>query len=137
MIKVLICLVVLLVLIIGIGIFMWPHFWLKENKASVSINGNALETVNLYQSPKGDLLVRYLVEGGYEDYVIRKPTKEVGLPNSGNFLLFPFCVYSKELDPPLIMSTNRIKVERDLSVNFTVDFVELTTSDDKRIRITF
>ena len=63
--------------------------------------------------------------------------KELGLPNSDNFISLLVCVYSKELSPPVVLSTNKVKIERDMGVDFRNDYVEFTSSDMKRIRIDF
>ncbi len=126
-----------LVLFIVGFILVRPHLWLKANPDAVIIDGESSSKVELYVSSLGETLLRYGDASGHEDYIIREQQRELGIPNSNNFIPLLFCVYSKEISPPVVASTNRVKIDRDISVDFQSDWVEFTSSDAKRLRLDF
>lgn len=126
----------LILLIVGF-ILVRPHLWFKANPDAVSIDGERPSDVEIYVSSRGETLLRNGGPSGHEDYIIREQQQELGIPNSDNFIPLLFCVYSKEISPPVVASTNRVKIERDMAVDFQPDWVEFTTSDTKRIRLNF
>lgn len=126
----------LILLVVGF-ILVRPHLWFKANPDAASIDGEKRSDVEIYVSSRGETLLRSGDPSGYEDYIIREHQQELGIPNSNNFIPLLFCVYSKEISPPIVPSTNRVKVGRDISVDFQPDWVEFTTSDAKRLRLDF
>lgn len=135
MIMVIIGIVLLVVMLIAF-LYVRPHLWYRGNSAAVSIEGVESMNSEIYHSPNGEILLRYAKPQSYEDYIVRRESKELGLAGSG-FIPLMVCVYSKELIPPVVLSTNRVKIERDISVDFQRDWVEFTTSDAKRLRLEF
>jgi len=126
----------LILLIFGF-ILVRPYLWFRVSPEAASIDGEKPSDVEIYVSSSGETLLRNGGPGGYEDYIIRKQQQELGIPNSNNFIPLLFCVFSKEISPPIVASTNRVKIERDISVDFQPDWVEFTTSAGKRLRIDF
>lgn len=125
--------VVFVLLVILLTIYIWPHIWFQANGEAVDYKGETLGDTRLYLSQEKQILFR----ANGEDYLIQKERKEMGIPNSGNFISLPFCLYSKELDPPAVATTNRAKIERDINVVFQADSVEFTVSNGTRVKIDF
>jgi hypothetical protein len=126
----------LILLLIGF-IYLKPYLWLRANSGVVSIDGVNPTSFEVYHSPRGEILLRNPTPYGYEDYIISKERKELGIPNNGNFISLLFCVFSKEISPPVVASTNQEKIGREMAVDFQRDWVEFTTTDGKRLKIDF
>ncbi len=75
----------LILLLVGF-IFVRPHLWFRASSEAVSINGAIPSDVEIYISPRGEILLRNGGPQGHEEYIIRVERHELGIPNSGNFI---------------------------------------------------
>lgn len=125
--------VVITLLMVGYA-FVRPHLWFQVESNALTANGEGFYGAGSFVSSKGDVLI---VTPENDHYLVRKEQREVGIPNSSNFVRLIYCVYSVELEPPTVLSTNRIKIEYDMSIDFLEDSVEWSTKDGTRLRLDY
>jgi hypothetical protein len=69
------------------------------------------------------------------DYIYYPSSKEIGVPNGGQFIFLGFCAYGKDVPVPLVLSSNRIKIEEDMRIVEQNEWVEFTGMNGPRIRL--
>ena len=61
----------LILLLVGF-IFVRPHLWFRASSEAVSINGAIPSDVEIYISPRGEILFRNGGPLGHEEYIISR-----------------------------------------------------------------
>jgi hypothetical protein len=132
---------VLIVIAVGIGMSVLvtlPHWWLRVGNAEAHVGSGQIGIVTVYKSTDGNLLF-HIQEDSVEDHYVFYPSEgKIGIPNSGQFIPFPpitpFLAFSKDDQPAVAFSDDRIKVETDMNIVVNGDRLEFNTSYGRRIR---
>jgi hypothetical protein len=119
-------------------LFTLRRWWLRVGNAEAYVGSGRIGIVTVYKSTDGNLLF-HIQEDSVEDHYIFYPSDgKVGIPNRGQFILFPpitpFVVFSKDVQPAVVFSDDRIKVATDMNIVVSGDHLEFDTSYGRRIR---
>jgi hypothetical protein len=110
-----------------------PHLWHKVDTAKVLYEGNPTSYGEVYRSAKGEILVRL---NSTEPLVIYYPSRRlIGVPNANNFFFFLSLAYSKEEDPPVILSNDKVKLDHDLNLTIGDHYISFTSISGGNIAV--
>jgi len=108
-------------LIIGASAMTRSHWWKRQGAATVTYNRETSAGASVYRSPDGSLLLDLRTQGDLL-YLVRTKTAEIGVPLSSNFIMLPFYVYSREINPPAA-PLQKLDIRASLVIdNRTVEF---------------
>jgi len=130
-------LVVAVVAVIATVLFTLPHWWLRVGDAEARVGSGPIGVVTVYKSTDGNFLF-HLKEDSVEDHYIFYPSDgRIGIPNSGQFVTFPsgllFVAFSKDEQPSVAFSDDRIKVETSMNIVVEGNRLEFDTRAGRRI----
>ena len=119
-------LVVSAVLSVGLVIWTLPQWWVRI--------GTAEPGVAVYKSWSGDVLFVAFYDSLRAPYIFYPSTKEIGVPSGNQLHVSPVLVFSNEAPVPVVLSSNRIKVETDMDIVVDDKQIEFTTFQGVRIK---
>ena len=128
--------VVILILITAVSLVIdtFPHWWLRTGIAEARSPTGHVYQADVYKSTKGDLLFVIKQDSLIDEYIFYPTTSQIGIPSSSQFFVSPLLAYSKDVPAPVVLSTNKIKVEMDMNIVVDGKRVEFTTLDNLRVR---
>jgi hypothetical protein len=113
----------------------FQHWWLRNVGSAVFVNGDYSDKANVFRNSNGDFLITENGQGYGGPYIYYSSTKEIGVPNANQFVFLGFCAYSKDLPVPVVLSSNRIKIETDMNIIERNEWIEFTGMDGQRIKL--
>ena len=135
------CLAALLIPIAGLYAYLAisknpSHFWKKESRAKVTINGQRAD-LNIYRRPSGRLLIDFGKDKSA--YVYYPERQNMGLCNRIRGVTIPGYIFAKDYDdafcPCILMGT--AKTEVDAKVVSGQNRLEFTTIDSERVELSW
>lgn len=123
-----------LVGIIGIAATL-QHWWVESWLSRVFLDGQVSETATVLRNINGELLISTSDADGGELYIYFPSRKLIGMPSQGQFIIFPFVAYNKELPIPVVLSSDKVKVETDMNIVEQNEWVAFTSSRGQRISV--
>ena len=69
-----------------------------------------------------------------DEYIFYPSTGKIGIPSIDQFYVFSLLTYSKDLPVPVVLSTDKTKVEMDIDISLNENHLEFTTRWGWRIR---
>jgi hypothetical protein len=132
-----------LVVVVLIFALMFLSFWLASSRlwravgsAKVIYNGQRLDASKVYRSSNGDILLRLISPDENSAYIFYPEKKLIGIPNAGQFIYLSMYAFSIDQSPPVVMSNDRIKIERDMNlIIIDNDVFEFTSLNGGRVRV--
>ena len=135
------CLAVLLLVIAGLYTYLAfsknpSHFWKKEGRAKVTINGRQAD-LNVYRRPSGKMLIDFGKDKNA--YVYYPEIQNMGRCNQIRGVAIPGYIYAKDYDddfcPCAQMGTAKTEVEA--KVVREQSRLEFTTNDNQRVEVSW
>lgn len=128
--------VLIMVLVGGVLIYTFPHWWLRAGTAEVRTPTGYVDQANVYKSTRGDMLFVIREDSLIDEYIFYPTTGQIGIPSFSNFFIFPHFAFSRDVPVPVVLSTDKIwlETERDLDIVVDENHVEFTTRHNLRVR---
>jgi hypothetical protein len=124
--RLLLVLVVSAVYSVALVIWTLPQWWIRV--------GTVEPGVAVYKSVSGDVLFILYYDSVRDHYIFYPSTKEIGIPSGTQLHVSPVIVFNNEAPVPVVLSSNRIKVETDMNIVVDDKHIEFTTHQGVRIK---
>lgn len=120
-------LVIVVSAVYAVGLIIWtlPHWWYRI--------GTAEPGVAIYKSWSGDILFVVRYDSLQDQYIFYPSTKQIGIPSGNQLHVSPVLVFTNEAPVPVVLSSDRIKVETDMNIVIDDKQIEFTTLNGVRI----
>ena len=109
----------------------YEHWWMKNFGSRLFVNETSSEHDTVFRNSYGD----FLISIDNEVYIYFSQTKQIGIPNSNQFIFLGLFAYNKDVPVPTVLSSNRIKIERDMNVREENEWVTFTAPDGRMIKL--
>ena len=120
------------------GILLISHYgWVQISSAKVTQNGESLDNGKVYRSSNGDILISFGINENHSSYIFYPERSLIGIPNGNQFAYLPMFAFSKDELPPVVLSTNRVKIEHDMNIIVGNNSVEFTISNGARVQVSY
>jgi hypothetical protein len=125
----------LVILVVGFAIYAYPRLWLRAGTAEARSHRGTVYEANIYKSTRGDLLFVIRQDSLVDEYIFYPTTGQIGIPSISQFQVFSFLAYSWETPVPVVLSTDKIKVEMDMNIVVDQKYIEFTTLRNLRVKV--
>lgn len=115
----------------GLVAVSYEHWWMKTFASRLFVNEKYSEHDTVFRNSYGD----FLISIDNEVYIYFSQTKQLGIPNSNQFIFLGLFAYNKDVPVPTVLSSNRIKIERDMNVREENEWVIFTAPDGRMIKL--
>jgi hypothetical protein len=127
--------VVMIAVLVGcVLIYTFPHWWLRAGTAEVRNPAGHVYQANVYRSTQGDLLFVIQEDSLADEYIFYPSTGQIGMPSIDQFYIFSLFAYSKDVPAPVVLSTDKIKVDMDIDLVVDGKHIEFTTRWGFRVK---
>ena len=115
----------------GLVAVSYEHWWLKNVGSRIFVNETYSEHDTVFRNSYGD----FLISIDNELYVYCSSTKQLGIPNSNQFIFLGLFAYNIDVPVPTVLSSNRIKIEREMNVSEDKEWLIFTAPDGRMIKL--
>lgn len=115
--------------VFAVGLIIWtlPQWWYRI--------GTAEPGAAMYKSWSGEVLFVYTNDSLQDQYIFYPSSNEIGIPSGGQLHVSPVLVFSNEAPVPVVLFSNKIKVETDMDIVVDDSRLEFTTRRGVRIKV--
>ncbi|NOT46240.1 MAG: hypothetical protein HOP17_00625 [Acidobacteria bacterium] len=133
--KALLAIVALIaILAVSFVAYTFPHWWFRVGTAEARSASGFVYQVPIYKSTTGDVLFYIREDSLVDEYIFYPSTRLIGIPSLGQLQVFSFFAYSNDVPVPVVLSTNKVKVETDMNIVVDDKQIEFTTFHNLRIK---
>ena len=118
---------------IGLGIYIFPHVWIRVGSAEASSPTGNIYQAKVYKSMDGDILFVIEEDSMVDEYIVY-PNGQIGIPSISQFLVSPVAAFSTQVPVSAVPFTDKIKVESDMNIIVIGKNIEFTTFRGLRIK---
>ena len=115
--------------------FTFPHWLYRVGTSEARSSSGSVGAVTIYKSTNDDYLFFIRNDSLVDEYVFYPSTGLIGIPSWGNFTYLRFLAYAKEIPFPVVMSSNKVKVETDMQIGFENGRLRFKTLRDAQIDV--
>ncbi len=114
-------------------VYTLPHWWWRAGSVKAFNQQGEVADFAIFKSIRGELLLVDPGSGGLN--IVYPSSDEIGIPSSGQVHFFRIVAFANEAPIPVVLSSDKIKVENGMRIFANGAQIEFTTLGADRLRI--